>query len=861
MKERRPDRAAGDADGDGRYARKATFASGLRFPTGLLPWRGGLIVTDAPDVLYLRDTDGDGAADQREVWLTGFATDKTTQLRVNDPTLGPDGWIYFAGGLSAGKVTSPLCPDKAPADLARGDLRFNPHSPDYEVTTGKSQFGMAFDAYGRRFLCMNRVQVQHAVLTRAQLARNPGLAFSETVQNLPEGRVDDLLRGDNAAARIYPISANVTTADSHAGTFSAACAVAVWRGGNLPERYAGRAFSCDPTGNLAHWDDLVPDGATFVARRSAERREFLASPDNAFRPVFLAGGPDGALYVCDMARATIEHPQYLPEEVRKRTDFQTGRAEGRIWRVRSAGDARVAPEALPEDPAALVALLGSPNGWAQGSAFRRLAERPGELPADALHLYAREGAEPAGRAAALNLLALAGSLADAEIIAAFADPHPGVRETALRHAESRASKASDGLKSAVADLADDEDARVRFCCALAMAGLGIDFGLEKIALKGASDRWTRAAVITAAASREEELADSVIGLAEEIGYPDGFGELMKALSAAQIANAKDFSREDFVSMSEGVSEEFVAIGSPAWFFDAMVGVADGFAARGERGVLREAAAAHDLSAIAEAARAAAPDNESALRVLGLMGRAEDGAFLLDLLRKTGDAERQALLVEALGDSGMEGAPAALGDSALFNRLLPAARERALARFGRANVCQRAGRRHRSESGRRGGDLARAAQRVAQSGEGRSARPHGSALHRRRGGPRGGVRKGEGELALNGDPANGRGVFTQLCAVAIGWTDKASPSDRSVRDAQPAEGSDPAPHHRAEPRDRARLRSLPRHAKSRRARRRVARRRHARPRHAQTRRRHRTTLRPRRSRIAPARAGDRSCPTG
>jgi hypothetical protein len=170
--------------------------------------------------------------------------------------------------------------------------------------------------------------VQHVVIPSAALRRNPHLASSETVQDCPAEMAPEPLKGHGPAARLYPISRNVTTADSHAGTFTAACGVTVFRGTGLPDAYRGGVFSCDPTGNLVHFDRLEPAGATFTARPARPGVEFLASTDNWFRPVGLAHGPDGAVYVCDMYRRIIEHPDYLPVEVRKRTDFEGARRWG-----------------------------------------------------------------------------------------------------------------------------------------------------------------------------------------------------------------------------------------------------------------------------------------------------------------------------------------------------------------------------------------------------------------------------------------------------------------------------------------------------------------------------------------------------
>ena len=167
------------------------------------------------------------------------------------------------------------------------------------------------------------------VIASKTLRRNPHLAFSETVQNCPAEMAPEPLKGHGAAARLFPISRNITTADSHAGTFTAACGVTVFRGTGLPASYRGGVFSCDPTGNLVHFDRLEPRGATFVGPAGARRRSsFWRAPTTGSDPVFLAHGPDGALYVCDMYRKTIEHPDYLPVEIRKRTDFDERQDDG-----------------------------------------------------------------------------------------------------------------------------------------------------------------------------------------------------------------------------------------------------------------------------------------------------------------------------------------------------------------------------------------------------------------------------------------------------------------------------------------------------------------------------------------------------
>jgi len=84
-----------DTNGDGVPDKATVFADKLVMPTGVMRWKKGILVTDAPDLLYLEDTNNDGVADVREVILTGFAF-TNPQHTVNNPVYGLDNWIYLA---------------------------------------------------------------------------------------------------------------------------------------------------------------------------------------------------------------------------------------------------------------------------------------------------------------------------------------------------------------------------------------------------------------------------------------------------------------------------------------------------------------------------------------------------------------------------------------------------------------------------------------------------------------------------------------------------------------------------------------------------------------------------------------------
>jgi putative membrane-bound dehydrogenase-like protein len=491
-----------DLDGDGRFETAHLFADELLFATGLQPWRGGAIVTYSGRIEWFADDDGDGHADRRESWFSGFA-EENSQLRANHPRFALDNRVYVANGLRGGNIKSDSRSAAGPISINGRDFRFDPRTLAARAVSGHGQFGLTFDDYGRRFTCTNRNPLIHVVLSDDDLARNPYLAVPAVVHDVAAA-------GD--ASRVFPIGKTWTTSILHAGQFTAACGVEIYRGDALPAEFYGNAFTCEPTGNLVHREVLTPAGATFTARPAYEGDEFLASSDSWFRPVNLETGPDGALYVVDMYRAVIEHPDWVPEELKHRPDERCGDDRGRIYRVVPSGWRRPEPprwgEATSQD---LAAALEHPNAWRRETAARLLYERQDHAAPPALASMVRTGAEGRSRVHALWALAGLDELDDAAIEAALSDGDGRVREQAVRLAAPRLTHAAN-LRRLVIDLADDGDARVRFEVALALGQVPGDEAVEslaRIALAGIDDVWTRRAVATAVPDRAGKLMAAI----------------------------------------------------------------------------------------------------------------------------------------------------------------------------------------------------------------------------------------------------------------------------------------------------------------------------------------------------------------
>lgn len=374
-----------DSDGDGKFDKVTVFADKLDMPTGIALWKDGAIVTLAGQLEWMRDTDSDGIADKREVWLEGFAK-QNEQLRANHPRLEMDGRIYVASGLRGGKIQvgAALRGDNPaePFDLGTRDVRLDPRTGIAEAITGPAQFGLTSDVTGLRMFCSNRNPCTQVVFEQALLTGNPLAGIVPAVHDaLPAGE----------ASKVKPLVDAWTTSNLHAGQFTAACGVHFQhvpvtssmsdeQVKRIHAETLGMVYACEPTGSLVKMQPVTHAGALWQVdkQNTNDDAEWLASRDSWFRPVNVVAAPGGGVLVIDMHRAVIEHPEWVPDELKKRPDERFGEQAGRIYWI--APNQHGWPKDLLRElkerplgsrsPEEIVAALLSHDPW-----FRRLAAR------------------------------------------------------------------------------------------------------------------------------------------------------------------------------------------------------------------------------------------------------------------------------------------------------------------------------------------------------------------------------------------------------------------------------------------------------------------------------------------------------
>jgi putative heme-binding domain-containing protein len=317
--------------------------------------------------------------------------------------------------------------------------------------------------------------------------------------------------------RVFPLTAAPLVFNNESSShFNALAGLHIYRGDALGASYRGNAFVGETLRNLVHRRVPVPDGCTFRMERAESEREFLASTDAWFHPVNFATGPDGALYVVDFYRQFVEHPDFVPKEMRSQVAWRTGSEHGRLWRIRRTDQPWKATGSrlglANASVRTLVEKLESANGWWRDTAQRLLVERRDRSAIPGLRKLITRSKSPEARVSALHTLQALGGLEQPTLLAALRDAHSRVREQALALADLSLPQLSRQLPV----VAKDSDPRVRLRAALALGALnsyGNREGLLSMLATNGADRWIKlAAASSSRATNSSWFAELVASL-------------------------------------------------------------------------------------------------------------------------------------------------------------------------------------------------------------------------------------------------------------------------------------------------------------------------------------------------------------
>jgi putative membrane-bound dehydrogenase-like protein len=542
-----------DTDQDGRYDKSTIFLDGLRFPNGVLAWKKGVLISAAPEILYAEDTNGDGRADVKKAMYAGFY-EGNQQLRVNGLRWGLDNWIYCASGShKAGYGGNIMIRSHTGKEFQLGsrDFKIRPETGELIALSGPSQFGRARDDWGNWFGVQNSYPIWHYVLEEPSLQRNPDVTYPSPKKILTE-RNPKVYPAKQPQKRFH----NFT----QSGRFTSACSVAVYRDELLFSRDQTHAFTCEPFHNLVQHHLLSPDGVSFKHSRDPAETEldFFTSTDRWCRPVQVRTGPDGALWIVDMYRYMIEHPQWLPPAGRDelRPHFRAGEERGRIYRIYPNGKKpRAIVNLRDRDAKDVIATLGGPNGTAHDLA-RQLVSSTDAMANDALH-FLETAKAPLAR---LQRFSLASRVSPHTAVTYCFDPDPRIRRLAMLQLSDSGIPA-DTVADLLMQMRIEKNPQVRLQISLALGNLSdpaFAAVLAEFANGDLSDPHLRAAVLSSIPAHFDAVIRSAV---KDQGYRHLlFPELLSmgvkrptglafALNALLTPEAGNYSTDQFLVLA------------------------------------------------------------------------------------------------------------------------------------------------------------------------------------------------------------------------------------------------------------------------------------------------------------------------
>lgn len=491
-----------DTDGDWKADKFTVFAEGLSIPTSIMFHKGGVIVHDGTQTLYLKDTNGDDRADQRRVLFSNWRMGDT-HGGVSNFQYGLDNWVWAMQGYNQ---SQPTVDGEKQSGFRMGFFRFRPDGSELEFirSTNNNTWGLGISEEGLIF--------------GSTANRNPSVympipnRYYEAVQ----GWKQSLVLGTIADTHLFnPVDDTIRQVDQHGG-YTAAAGHALYTARNYPQEYWNRtAFVNGPTGHLVGTFVLKPEGADF---HSTSPYNLFASDDDWSAPIMSEVGPDGNVWVLDWYNYIVQHnPTPKGFTTGKGNAYESDlrdKRHGRILRVVYDDAAHSKPVSLADaTPQQLVATLKHDTMIWRKHAQRLLVERADQNVVPALIAAAQDqsvdaiGLNP-GVIHALwtlhGLGALDGSNTRATAVARAALKHPsaGVRRNALQVLPPTAGSVTALLEE---NSLRDPDAQVRLAAFLALADLPPTPAAGKAILaaitapENADDRWIPDAATTAAA--------------------------------------------------------------------------------------------------------------------------------------------------------------------------------------------------------------------------------------------------------------------------------------------------------------------------------------------------------------------------
>ena len=410
-----------DTDGDGRADKFTVFADHLNIPTSLVFANGGVIISQSPNFVFLKDTDGDDRADVRQVIITGFGI-RDTHAQASNLSYGYDNWLRGAVGYSgfAGEIGG------QPKSFAQGSYRFSADGAKLEFLHQftNNTWGQSANAAGDDF---------------GGTANNAPIFFGGIPANVvPKGARSMTAKKINLVDKAHTITPNFRQVDVMGGYTAAAGSNFIYSD-QLPPRLQGKAMVCEPTMKLISLMDVQPDGAGFVAK---DGFSLVASSDEWMSPVFAQVGPDGAIWFADWQNFIIQHNP-TPSVGRGGYDAKTGvggahendlrdHARGRIYRIVWDQSGAGAKAAQGDSSAELLAGLSGSTQYGRLRAQRLIVEGKKQDLAPALRDLVAKSSAGVGAIHALWALQGLGELDAATHQTALLSAAPALRRNAIR---------------------------------------------------------------------------------------------------------------------------------------------------------------------------------------------------------------------------------------------------------------------------------------------------------------------------------------------------------------------------------------------------------------------------------------------